>query len=114
MNRVFGGQRWLAALACTAIAMPTLLWADDRIPDARALGVAEAILDYCTKAYPPSIEKFQFQVQRLTRGASVEALTKVRGSAAYQQARAAEEGFVGKVDPHNAKHICAKSLKPGK
>ena len=97
-----------------ALVVPALLRAETPAPDARQLAVTEAILDYCSRAYPESTEKFQFQVQRLTRGATPETLTKVRTSDDYQQARAAEERFISQVDPHNAKHICAKSLPKGK
>jgi hypothetical protein len=111
VDRVFVRQRWIAALvACAGSVVPALVQADAWTPDARALGVSEAILGYCSKAYPSSTEKYQLQVARLTRGASPETLTKVRASDDYRRARAAEEDFVSQVDPHNAKHICAKSL----
>jgi hypothetical protein len=111
VDRVFSRQRWSAALvACAASTVASLVQADGRTPDARALGVTEAILDYCTRAYPPSTEKFQFQLARLTQGASPKTLTDVRASDDYRRARAAEEDFVSKVDAHNAKRICARSL----
>lgn len=106
----------IALVACGVLAAPLGARAEDapqpeaKGPDPRALGVNEAILDYCTKAYPSSIETFQSQLQRLTRGASPETLAKVRDGDEYREARAAEEGFLSKVDPHNAKRICATSL----
>jgi len=102
----------LAALvACCGCLAPVLSWADDaQALSPRKLGVADAILDYCKKAYPSSNEKWQFEVDRLTHGASQEAVDKVRNSDAYRQARAAEANFVAQIEPVNAKRVCAKSL----
>jgi len=88
--------------------------ADGQAPDARKLGVTEAILDYCSTSSPETADKYRFEVARQTRGASPETLKNVRASNEYRQARGMEEDFLGKVDPHNAKHICAKSLVPRK
>lgn len=78
--------------------------------NARQLGIAEAILDYCKKAYPSSNEKWEFEVSRLTRGANAKTLEEVRASDAYRQARAAEANFVAQIEAPNAKRVCAKSL----
>jgi hypothetical protein len=101
---------FIALLACCGLAWPALAQADPQTPDARALGITEAMLDYCAKAYPSSAVKFQYQITRLTQGASAETLAKVRGSKEYHRAHDAEGDFVGKVDPHNAKRVCSKPL----
>jgi hypothetical protein len=105
---------FIALLACCGLAWPALAQADPHTPDARALGITEAMLDYCSKAYPSSAVKFQYQITRLTQGASAETLAKVRGSEEYRRARDAEGDFVGKVDPRNAKRVCSKPLVAGK
>jgi len=111
VDRIFSrATSSVALMACAWLAAPTLARADGQGLDARALGITEAILDYCTKAYPSSAEKLQFEVQRLTRGASPEALAKVRSSDEYHKAHDSERDFVAMVDPHNAKRICSKSL----
>ena len=100
----------VALLACCGLVEPTLAQPDGKAPDARALGVTEAMLDYCAKAYPASAEKYQFQIKRLTQGASQETLAKVRSSEQYRRAHDAEGDFVSKVDPRNAKRACSKPL----
>jgi hypothetical protein len=99
-----------ALVACCALAAPSLAAPDGQAPDARTLGVTEAMLDYCTKAYPASADKFQFQIKRLIQGASQETLAKVRSSEQYRRAHDAEVDFVSKVDPRNAKRTCSKPL----
>jgi hypothetical protein len=105
---------FIALLACCGLAWPALTQADGQTPDARVLGITEAMLDFCAKAYPSSAVKFQYQITRLTQGASAETLAKVRSSEEYRRAHDAEDDFVGKVDPHNAKRVCSKPLVPGK
>jgi len=101
---------FIALLACCGLAWPALTRADTQTPDPHALGIAEAMLDYCAKAYPESAVKFQFQVKRMTEGLSAEALAKVRNSEPYRRAHDAEGDFVSKIDPRNAKKACSKSL----
>jgi hypothetical protein len=99
----------LALAACIGSLAPTLGRAQAQAPDPHALGIAEAMLDYCAKAYPSSAERFQSQVKKLTEGVSAEALAKVRSSESYRQAHDAEGDFVGRIDPRNAKRACSKS-----
>ena len=91
-------------------AVPALAQADGPAPDARQLGITEAMLDYCAKAYPSSTVKFQYQVTRLTKGTSAESLSNVRSIEPYRRAHEAEADFIGKVDPRNAKKVCSKPL----
>jgi hypothetical protein len=100
----------LALAACSWCVAPTVAQAEGQGPDPRALGTTEAMLDYCTKAFPSSAVKYQYQITRLTRGASAETLAKVRNSEPYGRARGAEEDFISKVDPRNAKRACSKPL----
>lgn len=104
-------KRVLALVACTGYAgAPTLALADVQGPDPKELGVTEALLDYCAKAYPESAVKFQYEITRLTQGASAQALARVRSSEPYRRAHDAESDFVSKVDPRNAKRTCSKPL----
>jgi hypothetical protein len=105
----------LAALVACGCLGPVLAQAEAPAPsapppiNARQLGIADAILEYCKKAYPSSHEKWEVEVSRLTRGASAKTLEEVRASDAYRQARAAEANFVTQVEPVNAKHVCTRS-----
>jgi hypothetical protein len=104
-------KRILALAACSwCAATPTLAQAEGPGPDPRALAVAEAMLEYCAKAYPTSAVKFQYEITRLTRGASAETLAKERDSEPYRRVRDAEGDFISKVDPHNAKKVCTRPL----
>ena len=106
-----GLKRVLALVACYGYAVaPTVALADGQGPDPKALGVTEALLDYCAKAYPESAVKFQYEITRLTHGASAETLAAVRSSEPYRRAHDAESDFVSKVDPRNAKRTCSRPL----
>jgi hypothetical protein len=101
---------FIALLACCGLAWPMLTRADGLAPDPQALGIADAMLDYCAKAYPESAVKFQFQLKRLTGGASAAALAQARNSESYRRAHDAEVDFIGKIDPRNAKRACSKPV----
>jgi hypothetical protein len=107
-------MRWIALLACGCFTIPT--FAADEAPtvDARTLGIAEAILNYCAGIDPAAADKYRQQVKMLVQGASEQTLTQVRGSEEYRKARASMEDFVGKVDEHNAKRVCSEAVAPSK
>ena len=88
--------------------------APDYALDARALGVMEAVFDFCTSHDAESAPKVRAHLKQLVQGASDQALAQVRQSGAYRSARDAELDFVGKVDPHNAHRICLKAAAPGR
>jgi len=82
--------------------------------DARALGVTEAVLDYCATNDPVGAAKVRARLKRLTQGTSLQAQAQARGSREYRSAHDAEVDFVGKVDPHNAHRICSKAAAPNR
>jgi hypothetical protein len=104
----------VALLACCAAAAPTLARADAKAPDARALGIAEAVLSYCAKVDPSSAAKVRERIKLLTAGASQGALSKVRNSDEYRRAHDSEDSFLGKVDPKNARRVCSGTVAAGK
>ncbi len=99
-------KRSLILAVCCACFASARGFAASPGPDARALGVAEAMRDYCAKAYPASAAMHEMRVRRLIEGLSPVALARVRRSEPYRRAHAAEADFVGKIDPHNAKRAC--------
>jgi hypothetical protein len=103
----------IAVLASVCV-LPGLAAAQSQAPDPRALGLTEALLDYCSKADPSGAGKYQAQAKLLARGASDEALAKVRSSDEYQKAHDSVDDFVSKVDPHNAQRACSESLAANK
>jgi hypothetical protein len=76
--------------------------------DARQLGMAEAVLDYCAQNDPTGGAKVRARLKQLVQGASKEALAKARQSGEYHSARDSEVDFIGKIDPHNAHRLCSE------
>lgn len=77
--------------------------------DARSLGMAEALLDYCAKNDPTGAANVRARLKQLVDGASKQALAEARRSPEYRSAHDSEAGFVGKVEPRNAHRLCAQS-----
>jgi hypothetical protein len=77
--------------------------------DARTLGMAEAVLDYCAKNDPTGGAKVRARLKQLVQGASQEALAKTRKSREYQSAHDSEVDFLSKVDARNAHRVCAET-----
>ena|ERR1700688_116632 len=90
--------------------------ADDSAPalDAKTLGVAEAMVGYCQKADPADAAKYAQLVKQIVNGQSDKVVAAVRQSDAYRQAYDSMTDFVSKVDEHNAKTTCSKSLAQSK
>jgi len=101
----------LISLVCV---LPTLALAEAEAPDAHALGLTEAILNYCSNADPSSAGKYQEQAKRLAHGANDETLAKVRNSDDYRKAYDSVDDFVSKVDQRNAQRVCAESIAASK
>jgi len=83
-------------------------------PDPHALGMTEAVFDYCAKADPKGAAKVRARLKRLVQGASRETLAKVRKSDEYRKARSSVEDFVAKVDERNASRVCSGPLAASK
>jgi hypothetical protein len=78
-------------------------------PNARSLGHADAILDYCTKADPSSVAKLQERIKQFSQGVSDLDLAKMRDTAEYRQANGAEHDFLAKTQPRYARSVCARA-----
>jgi hypothetical protein len=93
---------------CSLLVMPALTWADGPAVDPRTLGLAEAILDYCTKAVPNVAAKQKERVERMSQGVSQGVLAQLRRTREYRQAFEAEADFAAKVDQRNARSFCSR------
>jgi hypothetical protein len=82
--------------------------------DARTLGKAEAVLDYCAKNDPTGGAKVRARLKQLVQGASKQALAKARESGEYQSAHDSEVAFISKVDSHNAHRLCSETAARSK
>lgn len=89
-------------------------WGSDLGPDPAALAKADALLSYCAKATPTSMNKYWAQVKLITKDASKEQLAAVRRSDEYRKAHQALDDFVAKVDSHNARLVCGQPVTAGK
>jgi hypothetical protein len=76
--------------------------------NARTLGIAEALLDYCAKNDPTGAAKVRARLKQLAQAASKEALAEARRSAEYRSARDSEADFLSKIDPRNAHRVCSE------
>ena len=106
MARIVSLGWMVAALAFAAGAQ-----ADE--PDARALGMTEAILSYCAKVDPAAAEKYQQRLQLLSQDASEEALRTLRQSDEYRLGQDSMDESLARVDAQNARKACAGSLTEG-
>lgn len=82
--------------------------------DARSLGIAEALLDYCAQNDPTGAAKVRERLKQLVQGASKQALAEARRSHEYRSAHDSEAAFVGKVDARNAHRLCSQSASQSK
>jgi hypothetical protein len=96
-------------LGC-ALAASGVAAAAEPVVDARALGVAESILNYCSRVDAPVAARLQEKVDLLLHGTSAAAAARVRGTNEYRVAFESVTEFVSKVDPHNAKRPCSAAL----
>ena len=78
-------------------------------PNARSLGHADAILDYCTKADPSSVPNLQERIKQFSQGVSDADLAKMRNTDEYRKANGAEHDFLDKTQARYAKSVCARA-----
>lgn len=102
---------WIAA-AC--LASSSLARADDALLSAQRLGLMEGAAGFCEALDKPSAEHVREAIRQATRGVSAARLSELRNSGEYKQAYDSVQGFVGHVDPHNAKKLCAEFPGSGK
>ncbi len=101
----------LRMLMLGGVLVTTHAVAAEAIPDPRLLGTGEAILAYCAKVDPAGAPKYQAQLRQIAQGASEEVLTKMRESAAYQEAHQAVENYVASADAGDATNNCKALLE---
>jgi hypothetical protein len=107
-------RRMTCLFVCSLLVLPVLSRADVPVLDPRTLGLAEAVLDYCTKAVPNSAAKQKERVEQMSQGVSPGVLAQLRRTREYRQAFEAEADFAAKVDQRNARSFCSRlpAVKP--
>ena len=81
--------------------------ADEPGPDAKTLGITEAVVSYCAKVDPKAASHYQERIKKVAQGAGEERLAKLRLTDEYQKAHASVDDFVDKIDERNSKKFCA-------
>lgn len=102
---------WIAA-AC--LGGSSLALAGEALPSAQRLGLVEGVAGFCEALDKPSAERLRAAIRQATQGVSAARLSEIRNSGEYKQAYESVQGFVGHVDPHNAKKVCAEFPSSGK
>ncbi len=105
-------MRCLVLLACGCLIAPVIASAGAVVPNARALGVAEAMLGFCAKADPSAVARQREWIKQLIGEADRKTVADMRHSAEYRHAYDSESGFVAKVESHNIHRLCSELL-PG-
>jgi len=105
-SRLKGFYGWLA---CVGLALPPLALADGPPPSARALGVAESVINYCGPIDPAAAARLRQKIEQLVQGASAQQLAEVRNSDEYRKAYDSVVDFAAKIDEHNVKRFCAET-----
>ena len=101
----------LTATASLACCFPLLTHADDDSPQqAKSLAVLERMLQYCGSIDPDAAAKLHDKIKDLTKDLSEQQVAGLRKTSEYQSSYSVVEGFVGQVDEHNAKKLCAESV----
>jgi hypothetical protein len=98
-------------LLCAAIALPGLASANSEISP-QAVGIVQAVLDFCAKVDPKDAASFQAQGRKLTGGLSEHDLASLRGTPEYQDAFAGISDALGKSAPKDAARTCAAGVGP--
>ena len=104
----------LAWIAAACLAGGSLAHADEAFLGAQRLGLMEGAAGFCEALDKPSAERVREAIRQATQGVSAARLSEIRNSVAYKQAYESVQGFVGHVDPHNAKKVCAEFPSSGK
>jgi hypothetical protein len=77
--------------------------------NAQQLAVVDRALEFCGPIDPDSAKKLKEQVAALVKGASPDDVVLARGSETYKSAYSTMDGFIGQIDPRNAKVACANT-----
>jgi hypothetical protein len=97
-------------LLCAAIALPALASANSEISP-QAVGIVQAILDFCAKVDPKDSDSFEALGKKLT-GLSGHDLATLRGNPAYQDALAGISDALAQSAPKDAARTCAAGVGP--
>jgi hypothetical protein len=110
MTRHGGRQmRWFGTLVYGLCAYSGLALAAAPVVDPQALGITEAIVNYCAPINASATARLQEKLRQLEQGASEEALNKVRNTSAYRAAYKSINDVVSKVPAQNAPGVCSES-----
>jgi hypothetical protein len=75
------------------------------------LALADRALEFCGPIDADSSKVLKEQIAALVKGASADVVAQARGSESYKAAYSSMDGFIGQIDPRNAKVVCANSAR---
>jgi len=78
-------------------------------PNAKKLGVAEGVVNYCGPIDPAATDRLGQMIKQLVQGASGQQLAEVRNSDEYRKAYDSVVNSAGKIAPRNAAQFCAEN-----
>jgi hypothetical protein len=90
---------------CGVVALPQLAMADQ--PSPQALGMVQAILNFCAEVDPHDAASFQAQWKVLSGGVPAQQLASIEDGSAYKQAYDLISGELGKTSKASAAGTCA-------
>ena len=114
MKNSLGKPDRVAAYVIGMVLLGPLAWGGDLGPDPAVLAKADALLSYCAKVAPTSMNKYWTQVKLITKETNKEQLAAVRRSDEYRKAHQGVDDFVAKVDSNNARLVCAQPVTASK
>ncbi len=100
---------------CAAVVLPQLAAAEDHRGQvnisAQALGIVDAVLNYCTQVDPRDTALFQAQRKSVLNGSSEDAVEGLRGSRAYRGSYDLIEDALKGVSRSEAAQTCAAGAR---
>jgi len=99
----------IAAIFAALVQVAPAASADEK-PDARALGVAEAMQAFCARVEPSVPSMYEGKIRRMVQGVGKQEIARVRLTDEYRQGHASADEFVAKIDEHNFGKACAETL----
>lgn len=99
----------ILAVALGGIAGSAAAFAGEAPIDAQKFAITERALEFCGPVDPDISNKLREKVAQMVRGATPDAVARVRSSDDYKKAHSTMDEFITKIDPRNAKVFCANT-----
>jgi hypothetical protein len=95
-------------LLCSAVTLPQFAMAE--MPSPQALGIVQAVLNYCAQVDPKEAALYQAQWKLVVGKASLQQVNSVEATAGYKQGYDLISGQLAKIDQQDAAKTCAAGV----